>query len=84
MEIFPLVWLSIPTLVVSCTWHGETYGADKMTGKNSLLPDSATKLYWLIQSVPEKVQQTVKHFRVTLRICVVQLCGGYWLRSDLG
>jgi hypothetical protein len=84
MAIFPLVWLSIPTLVVSCTWHGETDGADNMTGKNSSLPDSATKLYWLIQGVHEKVPQIVKQFRVTLRICIVQLWFGYWLSSDLG
>jgi len=62
----------------------ETDGADKMTGKNSSLPDSATKLYWLIQGVPVKVPQAVKQFRVTLRISILQLYFGYWLCYDLG
>lgn len=51
----------------------ETDGADKMTGKNSSLPDSATKLYWLIQGVPEEVPKAVKQFRVTLRISILQI-----------
>ena len=62
----------------------KTDGADKMTGKNSSLPDSATKLYWHIQGVPEKVPQVVKQLRVTLRISILQLCFGYWLCSHLG
>jgi hypothetical protein len=62
----------------------ETDGADKMTGKNSSLPDSATKLYWPIQGVPEKVPQVVKQFRVTLTISILQLCFGDWFCSDLG